>query len=110
MDTVSLAEFEDRVVRAMQPPDNAEAQPTAYYLELCKLWNTVLHYETLQNGPPFNRFYLWVRDERLPDVVEALNMNVARGFALYAPEHDVYLGGVEAPQYRYQIDELEMED
>jgi hypothetical protein len=104
---MTVTEFVDQIQRYSAAIDSNSKFSTDEYLQIGRLWNTLLFYTTLQDSPAGGKFFRLVRDKLLPTIRNELNMQVARGYSFYSEEHDFILGGTLGERFRYRIAELE---
>jgi hypothetical protein len=83
--------------------DSARPVSTDEYLNVARLWNTLMFYQDLQRTPEGTRFDEVFRRRALPDMAQALNMEVSRGFAYYSKELDFVVGGPPDERFRFDI-------
>lgn len=91
--TITLREFNEAIEAFIAAIEEGKVFTHEDYLQMGHLWNTILHYPNLMSGPTGKKFYELVRDEVIPKMVTALQMEVSRGLSFYSQRYDFRLGG-----------------
>ncbi len=103
MPTLTEPEFRRRIADYVERIHRNDDLTLDDHLEIARLWNTLGNDERLRRDPVSTRFFELVRDDVTPRMIDALQMETGRGYALHSTTHDMVLGGVLDERHRYLL-------
>ncbi len=104
---ISSGEFRRLVERYVAQMESGGPLQTDDYIAMTRVWNTIERDRLVPTDELFRRYYALFFPGFVAHIEKALGAIPTKGMALYAKDHDLYLGGKPHANSAYRIEGLD---
>jgi hypothetical protein len=107
---IDAAEFRRLVEQHLARMEAGSDMSTDDYVIMTRLFNTIAFGQLVQRDEIFRRYHAAFFPRYVAPIQQALDATPTKGMALYAKDHDLYLGGKPHANSMYRITEAPRRD